>query len=62
MTMAENHCARNNFIMLAEIYIEALLIDEVLADQVWELWNAGVITNDLAAWGWGILAASMGDS
>ena len=21
-----------------------------LADQLWELWNAGVIPNDLAAW------------
>ena len=50
MTMAENHCARNNFIMLAEIYIEALLIDEVLADQVWELWHVGMIPDELAAW------------
>jgi len=29
--------------MLTEIYIEALLVDEVLADQVWEAWNAGRI-------------------
>ena len=42
--------------MLTEIYIEALLADEVLADQVWELWNAGVITDDLAVWAWSILA------
>ena len=42
--------------MLAEIYIGALLADEVLADQVWELWHAGVITDDLAAIAWGILA------
>jgi len=27
--------------MLTEIYIEALLIDEVLADQVWEAWYSG---------------------
>jgi len=27
--------------MLTEIYIEALLIDEELADQVWEAWDAG---------------------
>ena len=26
--------------MLTEIYIEALLIDEELADQVWEAWDA----------------------
>ena len=25
--------------MLTEIYIEALLIDEELADQVWEAWD-----------------------
>ncbi len=27
--------------MLARIYIEALLADEVLADQVWEAWREG---------------------
>ena len=26
--------------MLTEIYIEALLVDEELADQVWEAWNS----------------------
>jgi hypothetical protein len=35
--------------MLTEIYIEALLVDEVLADSIWELWNAGVITGLEAA-------------
>ncbi len=29
--------------MLTEIYIEALLVDEVLADQVWEAWDVGEI-------------------
>ena len=38
--------------MLVEIYIEAILADANLADQVWELWNEGVITDDLAAWAW----------
>ena len=28
--------------MLTEIYIEALLVDEELADQVWEAWYAGL--------------------
>ncbi len=27
--------------MLAEIYIEALLVDEELADQAWEAWDEG---------------------
>ena len=31
--------------MLIEIYIEALLADEELADQVWEAWDAGEIGN-----------------
>ena len=29
--------------MLTEICIEALLVDEDLADQVWEDWNKGEI-------------------
>ncbi len=29
--------------MLTEIYIEALLVDEELADQVWWAWDAGEI-------------------
>jgi len=35
--------------MFTEIYIEALLVDEDLADQVWELWDRGVISENLAA-------------
>ncbi len=29
--------------MLTEIYIEALLVDEELADQAWEVWDDQVI-------------------
>ena len=43
--------------MLTEIYIEALLADEAMADQVWELWNAGLISDDLAVLAWCILVA-----
>ena len=35
--------------ILTELYIEALLVDEALADEVWHLWDAGVITDDMAA-------------
>ena len=35
--------------MLTEIYIEALLADEELADQVWEVWDAGEI-DDATVW------------
>ena len=45
--------------MLTEIYIEALLVDEKLADQVWEAWDAGEI-DDLVAWlSWWTIAASI---
>ena len=35
--------------MLTEIYIEALLVDEELADQVWEAWDKGEISDFWAA-------------
>ncbi len=42
--------------MLVEIYIEAL--DEKLADQVWEAWDAGE-TNDKVTWlAWWLIAGS----
>ena len=31
--------------MLTEIYIEALLVDVELADQVWEAWDTGEISD-----------------
>lgn len=44
--------------MLTETYIEALLVDEQLADQVWEAWEAGIIPNELAALAWWFVATS----
>ncbi len=38
--------------MLTEIYIEALLVDDELADQVWGAWDAGEIDDQTAAWTW----------
>ncbi len=38
--------------MLTEIYIEALLVDEELADQVWEAWDKSEIDDDIAAIAW----------
>ena len=38
--------------MLARLYVEALLIDSVLADAVWELWDAGVFTDSEATQAW----------
>jgi len=38
--------------MLAEIYIEALMVDENLADQVWEAWDKGEIDDSTVALIW----------
>ena len=38
--------------MYTELYIEALLGGEQLADQAWDLWDAGVITDEVAALAW----------
>ncbi len=43
--------------MLTGIYIEALLVDEDLADQVWD---AGKIDDWLAAWAWIAVANKSG--
>ena len=43
--------------MLSEIYIEALLVDEGLADQVHELLVAGEIDDELASIAWLVVAA-----
>ena len=42
--------------MLTEIYIEALLVDEVLADLVWEALESGLISDEMAGLAWCILA------
>ncbi len=48
--------------ILTEIYIEALLVDEELADQVWAAWDKGVI-DDLVAWlAWLIVAVNCNSS
>ena len=38
--------------MLTEIYIDALLVDEELADHVWERWDKGEIDDSTATWAW----------
>ena len=42
--------------MLTEVYIEALLVDEELADQVWEAWDAGGIDDQAACMAWMLIA------
>jgi len=48
--------------MLTELYIEALLADEELADVVWKAWDGGLIPDEVAAIAWCILAACSGVS
>lgn len=47
--MVINRRADHPLAMLTELYIGALLVDEELADTVWELSEAGLISDDLAA-------------
>ena len=42
--------------MLTEIYIEALLVDEELADQVWQASDKGEIEDSVAIWVWWTVA------
>jgi len=42
--------------MLTEIYIEALLVDEALADQVWTMWHNGEADDQTACIAWMLLA------
>ncbi len=47
--------------MITEIYIEALLVNEDLADQVWEAWDKREIDDQSAilAWWWQIYSYLM---
>ena len=42
--------------MLTEIYIEAILIDQDLADAVWEAWDKGEIDDAIACLTWMMIA------
>ena len=44
--------------MLIRFYIEALLVDEELADQVWEVWIAAQIDGVSAFLAWWLIANS----
>ena len=42
--------------MLTRLYIEALLVDAELADQVWEAWDADELNNATACIAWLLIA------
>ena len=45
--------------MLTENYIEALPVNEELADQVWEVWNTGEISDSSVCLAWWLIARFM---
>ncbi len=45
--------------MLTELYIEALLVDEELADQVWEAWDKGEIDDQVVWLMWWLIKSSI---
>ena len=42
--------------MPTEIYMEALLVDEEAADQIWEVWDKGEIDDQEAWLAWWVIA------
>ncbi len=42
--------------MLTEIYIEALLVDEQLADRIWAAWDVGEVSDLTACIAWMLIA------
>ncbi len=44
--------------MFTQTYIEALLVDPDLADEVWTLWDAGAITDEVATIAWLLIRMS----
>ncbi len=42
--------------MLTRFYVEALLFDEELADQVWEAWDKGEVDEPAAVLAWWIMS------
>ena len=44
--------------MLVENYIEALLVDEELADEVWDAWDKGEIDDQWAWLAWWLITSN----
>ena len=42
--------------MLTAFYIDAVLVDTELADQIWEAWDKGAIDDQVALLAWWLLA------
>jgi len=48
--------------MLTEFYIEALLVDEDLADEFWAVWDKGEIDDQVAWLAWCFIASNVRQS
>ncbi len=55
MAVVPCHIARNTVPMLTHLYIEALLVDEELADEVWEAWDTGEIDDEIVWLAWRLI-------
>lgn len=47
--------------MLTQCYIDALLVDEELVDQVWESWDKGETGDQLSVLAWSLIVARRTD-
>ena len=45
--------------MLTEIYMEALLVDDNLVDQVWKAWDVGEADDQTACLAWMLIAGTV---
>jgi len=48
--------------MITKLYIEALLVNEELADQLWEAWNKGEIDDQVAWLAWWLITLTVRQS
>ncbi len=46
-SQASSTQAGHSCYMLTELYVQALLVDEELADLVWEAWDDGLVPGNL---------------
>ena len=51
---------RQYLAMLTALYIDALLVSEARADQVWQLWHSGEIDDETGAILWAWIATTSG--
>ena len=47
--------------MLTELYVEALPVDENLADRVWHMWVLAIIDEELAMTAWLLIVTSFAE-